>query len=206
MAQPYPRDLVGYGRTPPHPRWPDEARIARAVRDQLRGGRREQHPARRRGSEAFLSEIVGAAALAGPAAHEHGVDLRVRLPRRLLAAVADVHRARHAGHRLRRRDGAAAQPGGGRRHEGGRAGRSPATASNGSTTGTSPRTRSGRTSPRRSASIPRSPASARSAGTPGRTSEHTHPARHGGGRLPLLAPIPTPTSCPIGSRGRTGRS
>jgi allantoinase len=24
----YPRDLVGYGRTPPHARWPNEARIA----------------------------------------------------------------------------------------------------------------------------------------------------------------------------------
>jgi len=27
-AQEYPRDLVGYGATPPHPRWPDEACIA----------------------------------------------------------------------------------------------------------------------------------------------------------------------------------
>jgi allantoinase len=25
---PYPRDLVGYGRTPPHARWPQGARIA----------------------------------------------------------------------------------------------------------------------------------------------------------------------------------
>ena len=23
----YPRDLVGYGRNPPHPRWPNKARI-----------------------------------------------------------------------------------------------------------------------------------------------------------------------------------
>ncbi len=28
MSQPYPRDLIGYGRTPPHPRWPGQARIA----------------------------------------------------------------------------------------------------------------------------------------------------------------------------------
>jgi putative urate catabolism protein len=28
MAQPYPRDMIGYGRTPPDPRWPGEARIA----------------------------------------------------------------------------------------------------------------------------------------------------------------------------------
>ena len=25
---PYPRDMVGYGRTPPHPHWPDDARVA----------------------------------------------------------------------------------------------------------------------------------------------------------------------------------
>jgi putative urate catabolism protein len=28
MTQPYPRDLVGYGATPPHAQWPDGARIA----------------------------------------------------------------------------------------------------------------------------------------------------------------------------------
>jgi putative urate catabolism protein len=28
MAESYPRDMVGYGRTPPHARWPGEARIA----------------------------------------------------------------------------------------------------------------------------------------------------------------------------------
>src|SRR5689334_6201537 len=27
-APAYPRDLVGYGRTPPHPQWPGNARIA----------------------------------------------------------------------------------------------------------------------------------------------------------------------------------
>lgn len=27
-SPPYPRDLVGYGRTPPHPQWPGQARIA----------------------------------------------------------------------------------------------------------------------------------------------------------------------------------
>ena len=25
---PYPRDLVGYGRTPPHAQWPGQARVA----------------------------------------------------------------------------------------------------------------------------------------------------------------------------------
>ena len=28
MTSPYPRDLVGYGPHPPHPRWPGGARIA----------------------------------------------------------------------------------------------------------------------------------------------------------------------------------
>lgn len=28
MSDSYPRDMIGYGRTPPHPRWPDDARIA----------------------------------------------------------------------------------------------------------------------------------------------------------------------------------
>ena len=28
MADGYPRDMIGYGRNPPHPRWPGDARIA----------------------------------------------------------------------------------------------------------------------------------------------------------------------------------
>ena len=28
QPRPYPRDLVGYGRNPPHARWPGEARVA----------------------------------------------------------------------------------------------------------------------------------------------------------------------------------
>ena len=42
-------------------------------------------------SEAFLSEIVGAP-LAGHAPLEHGIDLRIRRARRLLAASPHVHR------------------------------------------------------------------------------------------------------------------
>jgi allantoinase len=58
----YPRDLVGYGRTPPHPRWPGNARIAvQFVLNYEEGGENNVlhgDP----GSEQFLSEIVGAAA------------------------------------------------------------------------------------------------------------------------------------------------
>ncbi|TCT07531.1 allantoinase PuuE [Aquabacter spiritensis] len=57
----YPRDLVGYGRTPPHPRWPGDARIAvQFVMNFEEGGENSilhGDPS----SEAFLSEIVGAA-------------------------------------------------------------------------------------------------------------------------------------------------
>jgi OHCU decarboxylase len=61
----YPRDLVGYGRNPPHPRWPDDARIAvQFVINYEEGGENNilhGDPA----SEAFLSEIVGAQAWPG---------------------------------------------------------------------------------------------------------------------------------------------
>jgi len=61
----YPRDLIGYGRTPPDPAWPDGARIAlQIVVNYEEGGEScilDGDPA----SEAFLSEIVGAVPLAG---------------------------------------------------------------------------------------------------------------------------------------------
>jgi putative urate catabolism protein len=59
---PYPRNMVGYGREPPHANWPDEARIAvQFVLNYEEGGERcvlHGDP----GSEPFLSEIVGAPA------------------------------------------------------------------------------------------------------------------------------------------------
>jgi OHCU decarboxylase len=61
----YPRDLVGYGRDPPHPRWPGDARAAvQFVVNYEEGGENNilhGDPA----SEAFLSEIVGAQAWPG---------------------------------------------------------------------------------------------------------------------------------------------
>lgn len=58
----YPRDLVGYGRDPPHPQWPGQARIAvQFVLNYEEGGENcVLHGDR--ASEQFLSEIVGAAA------------------------------------------------------------------------------------------------------------------------------------------------
>ena len=106
----YPRDLVGYGRNPPDPRWPGGARIAvQFVLNYEEGGENcilHGDAA----SEAFLSEIVGAQPLPGvrhmnmESIYEYGSRAGFW---RLLAP---VHRARHAGHGLRRGHGAGAQP------------------------------------------------------------------------------------------------
>jgi putative urate catabolism protein len=60
MTETYPRDMTGYGRTPPDPRWPGDARICvQFVINYEEGGENNilhGDPA----SEAFLSEIVGA--------------------------------------------------------------------------------------------------------------------------------------------------
>jgi putative urate catabolism protein len=60
MSDDYPRDMVGYGRNPPDPQWPDGARVAvQFVINYEEGGENNilhGDPA----SEAFLSEIPGA--------------------------------------------------------------------------------------------------------------------------------------------------
>jgi putative urate catabolism protein len=63
----YPRDLVGYGATPPHPRWPGGARVAvQFVLNYEEGGENSVLHGDA-ASETFLSEIIGAAAF--PARH-----------------------------------------------------------------------------------------------------------------------------------------
>jgi OHCU decarboxylase len=57
----YPRDLEGYGRTPPHPRWPGKARIAVQFVINYEEGGENNILHGDAASEAFLSEIVGAA-------------------------------------------------------------------------------------------------------------------------------------------------
>ena len=63
----YPRDIVGYGRNPPHAKWPGDARVAvQFVLNYEEGGENSVlhgDP----GSEQFLSEIIGAQAY--PARH-----------------------------------------------------------------------------------------------------------------------------------------
>ncbi len=63
----YPRDLIGYGRTPPHADWPGNARVAvQFVLNYEEGGENcVLHGDA--GSEQFLSEIIGAATY--PARH-----------------------------------------------------------------------------------------------------------------------------------------
>ena len=61
----YPRDMIGYGAKPPDPKWPNNARIAvQFVVNYEEGGENSilhGDP----GSEAFLSEMVGAQSQAG---------------------------------------------------------------------------------------------------------------------------------------------
>jgi OHCU decarboxylase len=61
----YPRDLVGYGRNPPHPQWPDGARICVQFVVNYEEGGENNILHGDRASEAFLSEIVGAQAWLG---------------------------------------------------------------------------------------------------------------------------------------------
>jgi len=57
----YPRDLAGYGRNPPDPRWPDRARVAvQFVVNYEEGGERNVLHGDAT-SEAFLSDVLGAA-------------------------------------------------------------------------------------------------------------------------------------------------
>ena len=61
----YPRDLVGYGRTPPNPKWPGGARLAlQIVMNYEEGGERAVIHGDEE-SEAFLGEVVGMAPLRG---------------------------------------------------------------------------------------------------------------------------------------------
>jgi putative urate catabolism protein len=63
----YPRDLVGYGRWPPHPRWPGDARIAVQFVLNYEEGAESSVLHGDAASETFLSEIIGAAPF--PARH-----------------------------------------------------------------------------------------------------------------------------------------
>ncbi len=61
----YPRDMVGYGRTPPDAKWPGGARLAMQFVINYEEGGENNILHGDAGSEAFLSEIVGAEAWPG---------------------------------------------------------------------------------------------------------------------------------------------
>jgi putative urate catabolism protein len=56
----YPRDLRGYGRNPPDPRWPEQARLAVQFVVNFEEGGENNILHGDRASEAFLSDVLGA--------------------------------------------------------------------------------------------------------------------------------------------------
>jgi putative urate catabolism protein len=60
MTEIYPRDMIGYGRNPPDPKWPDDARVAVQFVVNYEEGGENNVLHGDAASEAFLSEIVGA--------------------------------------------------------------------------------------------------------------------------------------------------
>lgn len=65
MTEHYPRDLIGYGRHPIHPQWPQDARIAVQFVINYEEGGETCILHGDQASEVFLSEIVGAVPLMG---------------------------------------------------------------------------------------------------------------------------------------------
>ena len=144
----YPRDLVGYGPVRPI----RTGRAARASRVQIvmnyEEGSELCDPATATAPRGVPGEVPVATAAPGKRDLARRVDLRVRQPRRVLAADATLRRARHQGDvssRVRRRAGA--QPGGRPRRSRGAATRSAATAGAGSSSRRRPR-RGARAHPR----------------------------------------------------------
>jgi putative urate catabolism protein len=58
-ANPYPRDLIGYGASPPHPRWPGDARVAVSFVLNFEEGGENSILHGDKASEVFLHEVVG---------------------------------------------------------------------------------------------------------------------------------------------------
>ena len=65
MSSRYPRDLIGYGQTPPLPHWPGDARLALQFVINYEEGGENSILHGDAASEAFLSEIIGAEPLLG---------------------------------------------------------------------------------------------------------------------------------------------
>jgi putative urate catabolism protein len=61
----YPRDMIGYGATPPHALWPDNAKLALQFVINYEEGAENSVLHGDTAAEAFLSEIIGAQPIAG---------------------------------------------------------------------------------------------------------------------------------------------
>ena len=109
QAAPYPRDLIGYGRNPPHPHWPGEARVAVQFVLNYEEGAENNVLHGDKGSESLPVGDHRRGVVSG-AAHEHGVDLRVRLAGRRVADPAGVRAAEAAADGVRGVDGSGAEP------------------------------------------------------------------------------------------------
>ena len=118
----YPRDMHGYGADPPDADWPGGARIAvQFVLNYEEGGENNILHGDA-ASEAFLSEIVGAAPWPGSATGTWNRSTNTA-PAPASGGCTRLFTApRHAGHRLRRRHRARPLARAGRRHAGGRLG------------------------------------------------------------------------------------
>src|SRR5262249_37153710 len=64
-AKAYPRDLVGYGKTPPDPKWPGGARLALQIVMNYEEGAERSILHGDREAEAFLQEVIGMPVLRG---------------------------------------------------------------------------------------------------------------------------------------------
>ena len=62
---PYPRDMVGYGKNPPHPHWPGEAQLALQFVINYEEGAENSVLHGDPAAESFLSEIIGAQPIIG---------------------------------------------------------------------------------------------------------------------------------------------
>ncbi len=65
MTSNYSRDLIGYGQSPPHPQWPNQARLALQFVINYEEGGENCVLHGDAASESFLSEIIGAKPLLG---------------------------------------------------------------------------------------------------------------------------------------------
>ncbi len=65
MTSNYPRDLIGYGQSLPHPQWPNQARLALQFVINYEEGGENCVLHGDASSESFLSEIIGASPLLG---------------------------------------------------------------------------------------------------------------------------------------------